>query len=284
MHVLDSKGEVWKAFVVLAPTLGAALVAGSRIMDARHHPFDVLFGSAFGILVAWASYRQYFPPLHETWRKGRAYPIRAWGRQPQAPPNPTIRIDEDVEPLRPMRRPTDEEQRGASSGFSSQATAVEGGNHGNVFREQISQSQRRRQDDVRPFGVQHNDTMNSTLSTKVARYQNELPGQNPYAGHPQRHDTYDYSSSEEDDNYELQQTYTLSAPQGGSSYNPVAGTFTDTGYHPPVGISPNPTPPPPASFGAPRPFPTTGVPSGDIGDSTARHPPAAPPHTVGTAS
>ena len=75
MHVLDSKGEVWKTFIIMVPTLGAALIAGSRIMDARHHPFDVIFGSLLGILVAWGSYRQYFPPVTETWRKGRAYPI-----------------------------------------------------------------------------------------------------------------------------------------------------------------------------------------------------------------
>ncbi|KAF2501357.1 PAP2-domain-containing protein, partial [Lophium mytilinum] len=85
MHVLDSKGEVWKTFIILIPTLGAALIAGSRIMDARHHPFDVLSGSALGILVAWGAYRQYFPPVTEPWKKGRAYPIRAWGKEPVAP-------------------------------------------------------------------------------------------------------------------------------------------------------------------------------------------------------
>ena len=61
--------------MILIPSLGAALVAGSRIMDARHHPFDVLSGSLLGILVAWASYRQYFPPLNDFKAKGRAYPI-----------------------------------------------------------------------------------------------------------------------------------------------------------------------------------------------------------------
>ncbi|KAF2456880.1 phosphatidic acid phosphatase type 2/haloperoxidase, partial [Lineolata rhizophorae] len=85
LHVLDSKGEVWKTFIVLVPTLSAGLIAGTRIMDARHHPFDVLSGSLMGMLVAWGSYRQYFPPVSETWRKGRAYPIRAWGKEPVAP-------------------------------------------------------------------------------------------------------------------------------------------------------------------------------------------------------
>jgi diacylglycerol diphosphate phosphatase/phosphatidate phosphatase len=74
LHVLDSRGEVWKMFIVLTPSLGAALVAGSRIMDARHHPFDVLSGSLIGILVAWAAYRQYFPSPSDFHAKGRAYP------------------------------------------------------------------------------------------------------------------------------------------------------------------------------------------------------------------
>ncbi|KAF2664257.1 PAP2-domain-containing protein [Microthyrium microscopicum] len=82
LHVLDSRGEVWKLFIVMTPSLGAALVAGSRIMDARHHPFDVLSGSTIGILVAWAAYRQYFPSPSDFNAKGRAYPARTWGMNP----------------------------------------------------------------------------------------------------------------------------------------------------------------------------------------------------------
>ena len=93
----------------MAPTLGASLIATSRIMDARHHPFDVITGSLLGILVAWASYRQYFPALTEPWRKGRAYPIRSWGTEP-VPPNTNpgfTRINDSVEPT----RSADEEDR-----------------------------------------------------------------------------------------------------------------------------------------------------------------------------
>ncbi|KAI9847431.1 MAG: hypothetical protein M1838_000874 [Thelocarpon superellum] len=79
IHVLDRRGQVWKVLIFLLPILGAALIADSRIMDARHHGFDVLSGSALGIVSAWAGYRQYFPPITEPWRKGRAYPIRTWG-------------------------------------------------------------------------------------------------------------------------------------------------------------------------------------------------------------
>ena len=102
-----------------------------------------------------------------------------------------------------------------------------------------------------------------------------MPGANPFgADAVRRHDTYDYSSSEDEGNYELQQTYTLSAPQSSGVYNPVGGTFSDTGYHP-QGISPNPTPPP---AGAPRPFPTTTSATGDLGDPRNEAAPAVPVH------
>jgi len=39
---------VWKGFVVMIPLLGAILVAISRIMDYRHHPWDVVFGGLLG--------------------------------------------------------------------------------------------------------------------------------------------------------------------------------------------------------------------------------------------
>lgn len=64
---------------MVIPLLAASLVAVSRIMDARHHPFDVITGGLMGFLVAWASYRQYYPALTDTRKKGRAYPMRSWG-------------------------------------------------------------------------------------------------------------------------------------------------------------------------------------------------------------
>jgi hypothetical protein len=75
---MDNRGEVWKTFIVLVPELAAALVAVSRIMDARHHPFDVISGAMLGQFMAWVAYRQYFPPLTEPKKKGHAYPPRTW--------------------------------------------------------------------------------------------------------------------------------------------------------------------------------------------------------------
>ncbi|KAL4876989.1 hypothetical protein BJY04DRAFT_222491 [Aspergillus karnatakaensis] len=87
---MDKKGEVWKLFLVLLPSVGATLIAVSRIMDARHHPFDVITGALLGTLCATIAYRQYFPSLFEPWKKGRAHPIREWGAEPT---DPTIILD-----------------------------------------------------------------------------------------------------------------------------------------------------------------------------------------------
>ncbi|KAF2755215.1 PAP2-domain-containing protein [Pseudovirgaria hyperparasitica] len=226
MHVLDSKGEVWKTFIVMVPTLAAALIAGSRIMDARHHPFDVITGSLLGMLTAWGSYRQYFPPVSETWRKGRAYPIRSWGKDPLAPEQRLVH--EDSIPLQPIVKVRDEERRGSGS-----STGV-AEHQGNVFREQISASQRQRavnnQSPYNPpappgYGVpRREETQSSTYSQQVP------PGRNPFLQAPPRHDNYDESSSE-DEYDDLSRQYTLSNPQRGaiSPYEPN-NNLEDTSY------------------------------------------------------
>jgi len=83
LHIMDSRGEVWKTVLVLIPLLAASLVTVSRIMDARHHPFDVITGSVLGYVVAWIAYRQYFPAISNPAAKGRAYPRRTWGTDTQ---------------------------------------------------------------------------------------------------------------------------------------------------------------------------------------------------------
>ncbi|OCL07688.1 PAP2-domain-containing protein [Glonium stellatum] len=291
MHVLDSKGEVWKTFIIMVPTLGAALIAGSRIMDARHHPFDVISGSLLGILVAWGSYRQYFPPVSEAWRKGRAYPIRSWGRDPVAP-SEAARINEGTEPLRPpMPQPADEE-RGVASGYSPTAPENMTDEHsGNVFRQQISASQRRRAEEPYRGGPSSAYSAPqrgpSNVSSNISTYTSTLPASNPFSVPPPHHrgqgDGYDYSSSEDEEGYELQPSYTLTNPHGATQgpYDPVHATSFagDTAYHA-AAISPVPTPPP-----ATARKPVTTVPSGDLAETSRSPPPPEPPaHASGTTS
>ena len=47
----------------MAPILGAAMIAISRLEDYRHGPYDVMAGSLLGLGVAYASYRRYYPAL-----------------------------------------------------------------------------------------------------------------------------------------------------------------------------------------------------------------------------
>lgn len=147
----------------MVPTLAAALIAISRIMDARHHPFDVISGSALGMTVAWLAYRQYFPPISEPWKKGRAYPIRTWATGPRIPCSEerTTR-DHVLEPL--QRRNTnrgivDEEQPPHISRQSSYHEPV-GDPGNNVFRQQLSKSQRMRQNQ---FGAGRSGDPDSSL-------------------------------------------------------------------------------------------------------------------------
>jgi len=108
LHVMDQRGEVWKTLLIMVPLLAATLIAVSRIMDARHHPFDVITGGLLGLITGYVSYRQYFPPITEAWRKGRAYPIRTWGTDPVHPTGDTKlgRFDGSTAAL---RNPPDEQ-------------------------------------------------------------------------------------------------------------------------------------------------------------------------------
>lgn len=63
LHLFDKRGHAGKAWLALAPLSAAALVAISRSMDYRHHWHDILVGSVLGLVFAYFSYRQYFPPL-----------------------------------------------------------------------------------------------------------------------------------------------------------------------------------------------------------------------------
>lgn len=60
------RASLLEAILSLAPLLGAAMIAISRLEDYRHGPLDVLGGSLLGITVAWFNWRRYFPSLSST--------------------------------------------------------------------------------------------------------------------------------------------------------------------------------------------------------------------------
>ncbi|KAG7452643.1 PAP2-domain-containing protein [Guyanagaster necrorhizus] len=63
LHLFDKRGHTGKAWLSLSPFAAATLVAISRTMDYRHHWHDVLIGSVLGTVLAYFSYRQYYPSL-----------------------------------------------------------------------------------------------------------------------------------------------------------------------------------------------------------------------------
>ena len=63
MHVFRPRTDLARVLLALAPLVGAALIAISRCEDYRHDVYDVTIGSLLGILIAYFSYRRYYPPL-----------------------------------------------------------------------------------------------------------------------------------------------------------------------------------------------------------------------------
>ncbi|KAG8695937.1 hypothetical protein FRC09_008848 [Ceratobasidium sp. 395] len=63
LHLFDERGHTGKAWIALAPLTGALLTGISRSMDYRHHWQDILVGSCVGLVLAYFSYRQYYPTL-----------------------------------------------------------------------------------------------------------------------------------------------------------------------------------------------------------------------------
>jgi len=76
MHVFRPRTDLARVLLALAPLIGAALIAISRCEDYRHDVYDVTIGSLLGLLVAYFSYRRYYPSLRSH-RCDTPYPSRA---------------------------------------------------------------------------------------------------------------------------------------------------------------------------------------------------------------
>jgi len=74
-----------KGWLCVVPLSAATLIAISRVMDYRHHATDVIAGGLLGLIVAYTSYRRYFPALsspraHQCWLPGELDPTESSGR------------------------------------------------------------------------------------------------------------------------------------------------------------------------------------------------------------
>ncbi|KUI62056.1 Diacylglycerol pyrophosphate phosphatase 1 [Cytospora mali] len=67
------RGDLARALLCLAPLLGAAMIAISRCQDYRHDVYDVCTGALLGWVIAYWSYRRYWPKL-SSWRSDKPYP------------------------------------------------------------------------------------------------------------------------------------------------------------------------------------------------------------------
>lgn len=76
MHIFRPHTDLARVLLALAPLVGAALIAISRCEDYRHDVYDVTTGSLLGMLIAFFSYRRYYPGL-ETPHCDRPFPSRA---------------------------------------------------------------------------------------------------------------------------------------------------------------------------------------------------------------
>ncbi len=76
MHVFRPRTDLARVLLALAPLIGAALIAISRLEDYRHDVYDVTVGSALGMSMAYFSYRRYYPSLRSS-RCDEPFPSRA---------------------------------------------------------------------------------------------------------------------------------------------------------------------------------------------------------------
>lgn len=63
LRALHPRVDLLRILVSFTPLVGAALIALSRYEDYRHDPYDITAGSLLGFLMAFFSWRRYYPAL-----------------------------------------------------------------------------------------------------------------------------------------------------------------------------------------------------------------------------
>ncbi|CAN8097723.1 unnamed protein product [Discula destructiva] len=91
---LFARGDLSRALLCLGPLLGAALIAISRCEDYRHDVWDVTAGATLGYVVAYWSYRRYWPAL-SSWRCQEPYAGPSGGDGDEGPLYGRLRDEEE---------------------------------------------------------------------------------------------------------------------------------------------------------------------------------------------
>lgn len=89
-----ARGDLARALFCLAPLLGAAMIAISRCQDYRHDVYDVCTGALLGYVVAFWSYRRYWPSL-SSWRCHEPFPGPGEGSGAGGPSYGRLRDEEE---------------------------------------------------------------------------------------------------------------------------------------------------------------------------------------------
>ncbi|KAL8715816.1 MAG: hypothetical protein Q9220_000483 [cf. Caloplaca sp. 1 TL-2023] len=64
LHIFRPHTDLFRVLLVVAPLVGATMIAISRLEDYRHDVYDVTIGSILGMLIAYFTYRRYYPRLN----------------------------------------------------------------------------------------------------------------------------------------------------------------------------------------------------------------------------
>lgn len=89
-----SRGDLTRALLCLAPLLGAAMIAISRCQDYRHDVYDVCTGALLGYVVAYWSYRRYWPRLSSR-HCSEPYARPSWETKDEGPLYGRLRDEEE---------------------------------------------------------------------------------------------------------------------------------------------------------------------------------------------
>ena len=75
LHAFRAHMDLIRMMIAVAPLVGAAMIAMSRMADYRHDVYDVTVGSILGVAMAYFSYRRFYPSPR-SWNCDVPYPIR----------------------------------------------------------------------------------------------------------------------------------------------------------------------------------------------------------------